>query len=178
MYGFFDECKRRYNIKMWRVFCDCFNCLPHAAIVAKRIICMHGGLSADLHDLDQLRQLKRPTEVGDVGLLCDLLWADPLQGVQGFMPSKRGVSSAFGVDEVDKFLEKHDLDLICRAHQVVEDGYEFFGGRKLVTIFSAPNYAGQFDNAGAMMVVGKDLKCSFKVLAAAVTVTGAGAGGD
>ena len=34
----------------------------------------------------------------------------------------------------------------------------------LVTIFSAPNYCGEFDNAGAMMLVGEDLKCSFKVL--------------
>ena len=66
------------------------------------------------------------------------------------------------------FLAKHGLELICRAHQVVEDGYEFFsssdGSRKLVTIFSAPNYCGEFDNAGAMMVVNKDLLCSFKVL--------------
>lgn len=47
-----------------------------------------------------------------------------------------------------KFLQKHDFDLICRAHQVVEDGYEFFAKRQLVTLFSAPNYCGEFDNAG------------------------------
>lgn len=49
---------------------------------------------------------------------------------------------------VGKFLHKHDFDLICRAHQVVEDGYEFFAKRQLVTLFSAPNYCGEFDNAG------------------------------
>lgn len=49
---------------------------------------------------------------------------------------------------VSKFLHKHDFDLICRAHQVVEDGYEFFAKRQLVTLFSAPNYCGEFDNAG------------------------------
>jgi len=60
-------------------------------------------------------------------------------------------------------LAKHDLDLVCRAHQVVEDGYEFFARRQLVTIFSAPNYCGEFDNAGAMMSVDETLMCSFQV---------------
>jgi serine/threonine-protein phosphatase PP1 catalytic subunit len=61
-------------------------------------------------------------------------------------------------------LHKHDLDLICRAHQVVEDGYEFFARRQLVTLFSAPNYCGEFDNAGAMMSVDETLMCSFQIL--------------
>lgn len=47
--------------------------------------------------------------------------------------------------------------------QVVEDGYEFFAKRQLVTVFSAPNYCGEFDNAGAMMAVDEDLMCSFQV---------------
>ena len=65
---------------------------------------------------------------------------------------------------VAKFLHKHDFDLICRAHQVVEDGYEFFAKRQLVTLFSAPNYCGEFDNAGAMMSVDETLMCSFQIL--------------
>ena len=64
---------------------------------------------------------------------------------------------------VSKFLNRHDLDLICRAHQVVEDGYEFFAKRQLVTLFSAPNYCGEFDNAGGMMSVDETLMCSFQV---------------
>lgn len=48
--------------------------------------------------------------------------------------------------------------------QVVEDGYEFFADRQLVTIFSAPNYCGEFDNAGAMMSVDESLMCSFQIL--------------
>lgn len=48
--------------------------------------------------------------------------------------------------------------------QVVEDGYEFFANRQLVTIFSAPNYCGEFDNAGAMMSVDESLMCSFQIL--------------
>jgi serine/threonine-protein phosphatase PP1 catalytic subunit len=76
----------------------------------------------------------------------------------------RGVSHTFGRDVLEIFLDKHGLDLICRAHQVVEDGYEFGCDRRLVTIFSAPNYCGEFDNAGAVMCVDADLQCSFKIL--------------
>jgi hypothetical protein len=74
------------------------------------------------------------------------------------------VSFTFGPDVVAAFLKRHDLDLICRAHQVVEDGYEFFAKRQLVTLFSAPNYCGEFDNAGAMMSVDDTLMCSFQIL--------------
>ena len=53
-----------------------------------------------------------------LGLLCDLLWSDPDKEVQGWGENDRGVSFTFGPDIVSKFLAKHDLDLICRAHQV------------------------------------------------------------
>ena len=84
--------------------------------------------------------------------------------IQGWEDNDRGVSHVFGESVVSQFLRKHDLDLICRAHQVVEDGYEFFARRQLVTIFSAPNYCGEFDNAGAMMSVDDTLMCSFQIL--------------
>jgi hypothetical protein len=95
-------------------------------------------------------------------LLCDLLWSDPDKDITGWSENDRGVSFTFGPDVVGRFLQKHDMDLICRAHQVVEDGYEFFAKRQLVTLFSAPNYCGEFDNAGAMMSVDETLLCSFQ----------------
>ncbi|XP_009077008.1 PREDICTED: serine/threonine-protein phosphatase PP1-alpha catalytic subunit, partial [Acanthisitta chloris] len=156
--------KRRYNIKLWKTFTDCFNCLPIAAIVDEKIFCCHGGLSPDLQSMEQIRRIMRPTDVPDQGLLCDLLWSDPDKDVQGWGENDRGVSFTFGAEVVAKFLHKHDLDLICRAHQVVEDGYEFFAKRQLVTLFSAPNYCGEFDNAGAMMSVDETLMCSFQIL--------------
>merc|ERR1711957_657524 len=92
IYGFYDECKRRYNIKMWKKFQDVFNVLPFAAIVDEKIFCVHAGLSPDLNSP------------------------------------------------------------------------EFFADRQLVTIFSAPNYCGEFDNAGAVMAVDESLMCSFRIL--------------
>ncbi|CAA21222.1 Serine/threonine-protein phosphatase PP1-2 [Schizosaccharomyces pombe] len=164
IYGFYDECKRRYSIKLWKTFTDCFNCMPVAAVIDEKIFCMHGGLSPDLNSLDQIQRIIRPTDIPDTGLLCDLVWSDPEKDLTGWGENDRGVSYTFGADVVSRFLQKHDLDLICRAHQVVEDGYEFFGKRQLVTIFSAPNYCGEFDNVGAMMSVNEDLLCSFQIL--------------
>lgn len=163
IYGFYDECKRRYNIKIWKTFTDVFNCLPLAALVENTIFCMHGGLSPDLSDPRALNKIERPLDIPNRGVLCDLLWSDPDPDIVGFGDNDRGVSFTFGANEVSKFLNKNDLSLIVRAHQVVEDGYEFFCKRKMVTLFSAPNYCGEFDNAAATLTVSKDLVCSFHV---------------
>jgi len=68
--------------------------------------------------MEQIRRIMRPTDVPDQGLLCDLLWSDPDKDVIGWGENDRGVSFTFGPEIVTKFLQKHDLDLICRAHQV------------------------------------------------------------
>ena len=164
IYGFYDECKRRYNLKIWKVFIDLFNCLPIAANIDDKILLMHGGLSPELTCLDQLKKIIRPTDVPEGGLLCDLLWSDPDSQCNGWGRNERGVSVVFNEKVLEKFLNKTGLDLVCRAHQVVEEGYEFFGNRQLVSFFSAPNYCGEFDNAGAMMVIDENLMCSFRII--------------
>ncbi|KAF5868121.1 putative serine threonine-protein phosphatase pp-z protein [Botrytis fragariae] len=164
VYGFYDECKRRANVKVWKTFVDVFNCLPIAAIVAGKIFCVHGGLSPALSHMDDIRNIARPTDVPDYGLLNDLLWSDPADQEADWEQSERGVSYSFGKKVIQEFLLRHDFDLVCRAHMVVEDGYEFFEGRVLVTVFSAPNYCGEFDNYGAVMSVSTELLCSFELL--------------
>lgn len=131
---------------------------------------MHGGLSPELNNLQQINKLNRPTGIPENGILCDLLWSDPAATNSPFIlnvipkrwgDNDRGVSYVFSDKVVQEFLQKHDLDLIIRGHQVMEDGYEFFANKQLVTIFSAPNYCNEFDNDGAMLSVDKDLCCSF-----------------
>lgn len=58
------------------------------------------------------------TDTAISGLLCDLLWSDPDKDITGWSENDRGVSFTFGPDVVSRFLQKHDMDLICRAHQV------------------------------------------------------------
>lgn len=95
--------------------------------------------------------------------ICDLLWSDPDKDIEGWGENDRGVSFTFGGDVVAKFLKKHDLDLVCRAHQVVEDGYEFFAKRRLVTIFSAPNYVRSNSSAGMPCGWSRAAACSSAV---------------
>ena len=77
IYGFYDECRRRYSVKLWKAFCNTFNCLPCCAVIDDKIICMHGGLSPELSQMEQVANIARPCDVPDTGLLCDILWADP-----------------------------------------------------------------------------------------------------
>ncbi|CAN3376946.1 serine/threonine-protein phosphatase PPQ [Diutina rugosa] len=174
IYGFYDECKRRLppisgNHKLWKSFIDVFNSLPIGATINNKIFCIHGGLSPDLHDLAQIEQIKRPTDIPDKGLLADLLWSDPDPQIKNYNSTTwpkndRGVSYCFGKRHVDQFCQQFKMDLIVRGHMVVEDGYEFFNKRKLVTVFSAPNYCGEFNNFGAVMSVDKNLYCSFELI--------------
>ena len=164
IYGFFDECKRRYSVKLWKSFVDLFNCLPIAASIDDKIFIVHGGLSPELKMIQNINKIMRPTDVPEQGLICDIVWSDPDNNSKGWGENDRGISVTFNEKILNHFLEKNDLDLLCRAHQVVEDGYEFFGNRQCVTVFSAPNYCGEFDNNGAIMDVDENLMCSFKVI--------------
>lgn len=114
IYGFLDECKRRYNLKLWKEFINLFNHFPVAAIVEDRILCMHGGLSPDLRNLTQIEKLTRPTGIPEQGVLCDLLWSDPASSnspfVLNLVPKKwgdneRGVSYVFSENVVAEFLK-------------------------------------------------------------------------
>ena len=165
IYGFFDECKRRLSIKCFKKITNLFNMMPISALINENILCMHGGLSKDLQNVDQINKILRPTEIPDEGLLCDLLWSDPNDTLtEDFGTNERNISVTFSKNYVKNFVDKNNLDLICRAHQVVEEGFEFFADMKLVTIFTAPNYMGEFDNNGGILEVGEDLLCKFHVL--------------
>ena len=164
MYGFYDECKRRLSTKCWKMFVDVFNTLPIAAIVQDKIFCVHGGISPDLKDLKQIERIARPTDIPEEGLFTDLLWSDPDPRVSDWSVNDRGVSVTFGRRNVHDFCSKFNFDLVIRGHMVVEDGYEFFARKKFVTIFSAPNYCGEFQNWGAVMSVTTGLMCSFELL--------------
>ena len=150
-------------IVLWKLFIDLFNCFPVAACIDDKIFLVHGGISPHLTNLQDITRIQRPTDVPEQGLLCDILWSDPYSSTKSWDANERGVSCTFNEKSLNNFLKKNDLDLVCRAHQVVEDGYEFFGDKELVTVFSAPNYMGQFENSGAIMLVDENLMCSFKI---------------
>lgn len=124
---------------------------------------MHGGISQHLKSLDDIRAIPLPLKTAKSHpLACDLLWADPEKAANDFEPNKiRAISHIFGKKEVDDLCMRLDIDLIVRAHQVVEYGYAFFADRRLITVFSASRYQIELCNYAAVVVVNKMFELSF-----------------
>lgn len=165
IYGFLQECQERYDEETWTWFNKVFAYLPLAAVISSRIFCVHAGLSPDLHTLDQIAKLKKPIIIPEAGLVCDLLWSDPSTH-NGYKPSSRLISYTYGEDAVRCFLNKNKLDLLCRAHQVVTEGFEFpfKESKTIITVFSAPDYGHVLKNKAAALKVNKKLECTFTVI--------------
>ncbi|WOK91732.1 serine/threonine-protein phosphatase [Canna indica] len=165
LFGFRIECIERMGerdgIWVWHRFNRLFNWLPLAALIEKKIICMHGGIGRSINHVEQIENLQRPItmEAGSI-VLMDLLWSDPTENdsVEGLRPNARGPGLVtFGPDRVMEFCNNNDLQLIVRAHECVMDGFERFAQGHLITLFSATNYCGTANNAGAILVLGRDL---------------------
>ncbi|KAF3334569.1 serine/threonine-protein phosphatase BSL1 [Carex littledalei] len=165
LFGFRIECIERMGesdgIWAWTRFNQLFNYLPLAAMIEKKIICMHGGIGRSITSVEQIEKLERPITM-DVGsiILMDLLWSDPTENdsVEGLRPNARGPGLVtFGPDRVTDFCKRNKLQLIIRAHECVMDGFERFAHGQLITLFSATNYCGTANNAGAILVVGRGL---------------------
>ncbi|XP_035814855.1 serine/threonine-protein phosphatase BSL2 homolog isoform X4 [Zea mays] len=159
LFGFRIECIERMGerdgIWTWHRMNRLFNWLPLAALIEKKIICMHGGIGRSINHVEQIENLQRPItmEAGSV-VLMDLLWSDPTENdsVEGLRPNARGPGLVtFGPDRVMEFCNNNDLQLIVRAHECVMDGFERFAQGHLITLFSATNYC------GAILVLGRDL---------------------
>jgi len=161
VYGFYDECLRKYgNANVWRFFTDLFDYLPLTALVEKAIFCLHGGLSPQIDSLDQIMALDRVQEVPHEGPMCDLLWSDPDDRC-GWGISPRGAGYTFGQDLSETFNHTNGLTLICRAHQLVLEGYNWAHDKHVATIFSAPNYCYRCGNQAAIMEMDEHLEYTF-----------------
>ena len=166
IYGFYDECKRRYSISLWKVFSDVFNCLPVAALIDEKIFCMHGGLSPAIETLDQIKTIDRKQEVPHDGPMCDLMWSDP-EDMNGWGVSPRGAGYLFGGDKVEEFNAKNDIRLIARAHQLVMEGYKEMFNKTVVTVWSAPNYCYRCGNIAAILELDEQFSTNYKTFEAA-----------
>ena len=87
----------------------------------------------------QIRSIDRKQEVPHDGAMCDLLWSDP-EDIEGWGLSPRGAGYLFGGDVCSQFNQQNKIELICRAHQLVTEGYKWMFSDQLVTVWSAPNY--------------------------------------
>ncbi|KCV69587.1 serine/threonine-protein phosphatase 4 catalytic subunit [Fonticula alba] len=163
IYGFYDECVRKYNsVNVWRYCCEVFDHLSLSAIVSDRVFCVHGGLSPSINTLDQIRTIDRKQEVPHEGAMCDLLWSDP-EEISSWGVSPRGAGFLFGRDVVEGFNDANGLSLIARAHQLVMEGYKYMFDQRIVTVWSAPNYCYRCNNVAAILKLDESLMPQFTI---------------
>eukprot|EP01013_Petalomonas_cantuscygni_P038969 TRINITY_DN70238_c0_g1_i1.p1 TRINITY_DN70238_c0_g1~~TRINITY_DN70238_c0_g1_i1.p1 ORF type:complete len:309 (+),score=44.37 TRINITY_DN70238_c0_g1_i1:210-1136(+) len=162
IYGFFDECVRKYaNLSCWFLCCDAFDLFATAALVDESVLCVHGGLSPDVAYIDQIRLIDRFCEVPTQGPYCDLLWSDPDDDVDPWGTSPRGAGWLFGPRISSIFARANDLELVCRAHQLVNEGYKYHFGGEVVTVWSAPNYVYRCGNLASILKLDANLGRKF-----------------
>eukprot|EP00744_Colponema_vietnamica_P001005 GILI01001724.1.p1 GENE.GILI01001724.1~~GILI01001724.1.p1 ORF type:complete len:759 (+),score=208.95 GILI01001724.1:203-2479(+) len=177
IFGFKEECRLRLGedpddpSSCFHRFNRLFEWLPLGAVIEDRVLCVHGGIGCTLRKVEELERIQRPLVVRqDVQstehqIVIDVLWSDPTDndGVMGITdnpmrdPSKSGNIVKFGPDRVKEFLDNNDLSLIVRAHECVMDGFERFAQGHLITVFSATDYCGKHKNAGALLLVTRNL---------------------
>uniref|UniRef100_A0A8D8UEB0 Serine/threonine-protein phosphatase n=1 Tax=Cacopsylla melanoneura TaxID=428564 RepID=A0A8D8UEB0_9HEMI len=163
-FTFKQECKIKYSERVYDACMDAFDCLPLAALMNQQFLCVHGGLSPEIHNLDDIRKLDRFKEPPAFGPMCDLLWSDPLEdfgnekNAEHFSHnSVRGCSYFYSYAACCDFLQNNNLLSIIRAHEAQDAGYRMYrksqttGFPSLITIFSAPNYLDVYNNKAAVL---------------------------
>ncbi|ORC92263.1 putative serine/threonine protein phosphatase [Trypanosoma theileri] len=168
-FTFHDECVHKYGETVYNAFQTAFDRLPLAAVVSSVFLCVHGGISPDIKTVDDINDIDRVREPPKSGPMCDLLWSDPMEEEEEemfpdvlFLDNKiRGCSFVFSSIAVERFLAVNNLIGVIRAHKAQFEGFRMF--RKVeetefpsvISIFSAPNYCGTYDNRGSILQINK-----------------------
>jgi len=163
-FTFKTECKIKYTERVYNACMEAFDCLPLAALMNGQFLCVHGGLSPEIHTLEDIKRLDRFKEPPPYGPMCDLLWSDPLEdyGVERTTEqyshnTVRGCSYFYSYSACCDFLQNNQLLSIIRAHEAQDAGYRMYkkcqstGFPSLITIFSAPNYLDVYNNKAAIL---------------------------
>lgn len=163
-FTFKQECKIKYTERVYDACMEAFDCLPLAALMNQQFLCVHGGLSPEIHTLDDIRKLDRFKEPPPFGPMCDLLWSDPLEDYGNEKTNEhfthntvRGCSYFYSYAACCDFLQNNQLLSIIRAHEAQDAGYRMYKKSSqtafpsLITIFSAPNYLDVYNNKAAIL---------------------------
>ena len=167
LYGFYDEVIKKYgHAGIWKLCNEVFDMLPMAAIIDNEIYCVHGGLSPEIKLIDQLALIDRRHDIPPAGPISDLCWSDP-EEIQGWGKNMRGAGFLYGVRPTKEFLFNNKIKLMCRAHQLMNEGYHYhFNGNQLVTVWSAPNYMYRAGNLASVLQINEARERNFVIFEA------------
>ena len=159
IYGFQQEMQVKYRSEsLYREFEKLFNAFPIAALIDNEIFCVHGGLSQYAMEIQEIEKINRFTEVPNSGPLCELLWNDPANDNTRITESARNAGVRFGAQITNEFCKRNNISLVVRAHQMVKEGYEYSQNKKVLTVFSAPNYEPKVGNKAGILVLDEKLQ--------------------
>ncbi|XP_047046045.1 phytochrome-associated serine/threonine-protein phosphatase 1-like isoform X2 [Lolium rigidum] len=71
-----------------------------------------------------MRIIDRNCEIPHEGPFCDLMWSDP-EEIETWGVSPRGAGWLFGSRVTTEFNHVNNLELVCRAHQLVQEGLKY-----------------------------------------------------
>ncbi|OHS95632.1 Ser/Thr protein phosphatase [Tritrichomonas foetus] len=152
--GLLVESKKLYpRTKVFEEITRSFENIPLAALINEKILCLHGGLSPSFSSLSQLEEIERPIPNFNDPLVCGILWSDPSEKVDAFLPSQRGTGFLYGKNAVEKFLCHNNLTCIIRGHECVKEGILSKFDDHVFTVFSASNYCGVTNNKAAVLTI-------------------------
>lgn len=171
-FTFQKECLCRYSDRLYQASTKSFRALPLCAVLNKQFFCVHAGISSSLWDLEDVNEKidRFKEDFPSKGLFCDLMWSDPsdkydeeeideddLKHYFSFNYERR-CSEFYSYRAVETFLNHNDLLSVVRGHQPQDAGYRIYKVNdvtsfpSLITIFSAPNYCGTYNNMAAVLV--------------------------
>eukprot|EP00347_Sterkiella_histriomuscorum_P020975 403335741 len=161
-FTFRQEVLEKFDVELYDLIMICFDTMPLVAVVNQQYLCMHGGVSPLMKTLESVNEVNRFSEIPLEGLICDIVWADPIDDEIAdkyeFMENpERACSFKYGLNPAKKLLDDNDLTLLVRAHQVQVQGYKMHYWEKpqslptVITIFSAPNYCDVYKNKAAVI---------------------------
>jgi diadenosine tetraphosphatase ApaH/serine/threonine PP2A family protein phosphatase len=167
MYGLMNDCQAIYgNSGLWYALNNTFDLLPLAAVIDRRIFCVHGGLSPKIRYIEQILTFERERDIEQGGEgdtlesqgMSDLVWSDP-EAVDQFRLNRRGLGQVFGEPQTRAFLRMNGLGengFIARSHQLAPMGHKWLHHDQVVIVWSAPNYCYKADNLACVMHVPSD----------------------
>ena len=157
--GFHEDCILYLNKRCYALFCKSFAEMPVAAVLNKKIFCVHGGISQYTMEIEEIEKIEKPLVNVNDSIASDLLWSDPSSQIERFTFSSRGNGYLFGNVVLDEFLADNHLTMMIRAHQFCNEGFKW-SMENCLTVFSASDYVGMGNRAGIAILKNEEVKTS------------------